>query len=252
MRESRPAKVLIVSGNPNIREALTKTLTDPDLEISSCDSVRSAFFTIIGQPVDLVFADDVLNDGEILDLISRIRLGGNKVPFVILASGDRVYQIEEMRRQQVEVLEFNTLTQSEQIKKLVMRLVSEAPQVSKKRRSPRHACNLDVFFETVRSGEISLSKGVSLSQGGMFLATSFSLPHIGDFVSFRVAASNVSPVEIEGIGVVRWIRQRATMTDPSGFAIEFIGLTADTKDRVTTMVTMLSGGSEMPHEGASR
>lgn len=252
MGSARLAKVLIISENPNIREVLISTLKDSDLEISTCTSIRSAFYTVVSHPVDLVFADDVLTDGEIVDFISRLRLGGNKVPFIILSGGDREYHVEDMRRQNVEVLQLDKIKDSHQIKDLVSRMVVEAPQVAKKRRCPRHPCNLDVFFESVRSGEVSLSKGVCMGQGGMFLATSFALPHIGDFVSFRIASGDILPEEVEGIGVVRWIRERATQKDPSGFAIEFIGLTADTKDRVNSIISHLTSGAEMPHEGAAR
>ncbi len=244
MHSSRLSKILIVSTNDKIRDSLSSILRAPHCEVSICDSVRSAFFTILSQPVDVVIAEDTLKDDETLDFISRLRLGGNKVPFIILSAGDRDYRVEEMQRQQVEVRNLNALSHPEELIELTKRLINESPKVSQQRKFPRHTCNLDVFYETVRSGEVSLSKGVSLGQGGMFLATSFSLPHIGDFVSFRIAPSGVSPVEVEGIGVVRWVRQRATPQDPSGFAIEFIGLTADTKERVENMISQLTDGLE--------
>lgn len=234
------AKILVISSTQSLRQKITALLRDPILEVSTCDSLRSAFFTLISQPVDLVFTDDILLDGEILDFISRLRLNSNKIPFVILTQGDRDYHIEEMRRQHVEVINFASLSDAEKVRSVVKKLVMESPKSSLQRRFPRHTCNLDVFYETVRSGEISLSKGLSLGVGGMFLATSFALPNIGDFVSFRIAPSDISPIEVEGIGVVRWVRERSVNDNPSGFAIEFIGLTADTRDRVVSMVSSLT------------
>ncbi|OQW49071.1 MAG: hypothetical protein A4S09_12660 [Proteobacteria bacterium SG_bin7] len=240
MEPSAAAKILVISSNQSLRQSLTSLLRDPIFEVTDCDSLRSAFFAIVSQPIDLVLADDVLLDGEILDFISRLRLGGNKIPFIILTQADREYQVEEMRRQQVEVIELSSLRDSSYIVNVVKHLLIESPKSSIKRRFQRRTCNLDVFFETVRGGEVSLSKGMSLGLGGMFLATSYALPRIGDFVSFRIAPSHVSPVEVEGVGVVRWVRERSVNGDPSGFAIEFIGLTADTRERVSTMISYLT------------
>lgn len=234
------AKILVISSTQSLRQAIKGFLRDPLLEVSSCDSLRAAFFAIISQPIDMVLADDVLLDGEILDFISRLRLGGNKIPFIILTQSDREYQVEDMRRQQVEVIDFSSLRDPAHIKNVVKHLVAESPKTSIQRRFQRRTCNLDVFFETVRGGDACLSKGMTLGLGGMFLATSVSLPRIGDFVSFRIAPSAISPAEVEGIGVVRWVRERSENGEPSGFAIEFIGLTADTRERVSSIISNLS------------
>lgn len=233
--------VLILVPNTQRRLSVLNCLSGGSYKMISVDTMRAAFLEGLNQEISLVISSDHLPDGSATELVHKLRVNGRKIPFIILAEEKTVASLDSFSSavavESVDITDPDVLAG---LANRVERLISEMPQISIQRHFPRYYCNFDVYFETSRGGITSMSKGISLSGGGMFLATSVNLPAIGEFVAFKIPAQLNFNEEIEGIGIVRWKRERSNAQYPGGFAIEFVSMSLDTQRQVSELISRVS------------
>ena len=81
-------KILIVEDDRALGDGLCLALRDPALELTLCRSLSAARSALEAGDFALVILDVNLPDGSGLDLLRRLRAGGNQVPVVLLTAND--------------------------------------------------------------------------------------------------------------------------------------------------------------------
>ena len=81
-------RILIVEDDRALGDGLCLALRDPALELTLCRSLSAARSALEAGDFALVILDVNLPDGSGLDLLRRLRAGGNQVPVVLLTAND--------------------------------------------------------------------------------------------------------------------------------------------------------------------
>ena len=81
-------RILIVEDDRALGDGLCLALKDPALELTLCRSLSAARSALEAGDFALVILDVNLPDGSGLDLLRRLRAGGNQVPVVLLTAND--------------------------------------------------------------------------------------------------------------------------------------------------------------------
>jgi len=101
-----------------------------------------------------------------------------------------------------------------------------------RRTVPRHEVAVDVTFESEHNFYTGLTQ--DLGGGGLFVATGTLRP-IGECVRVRLTLPG-SPEFLDAIAEVRWVRPTETVEGEAGMGLQFLQMSAKTKQAVKAFV----------------
>lgn len=81
-------RILIAEDDRALGDGLCLALKDPALELTLCRTLSAARSALEAERFDLLVLDVNLPDGSGLDLLRRLRAGGNPVPVILLTAND--------------------------------------------------------------------------------------------------------------------------------------------------------------------
>lgn len=81
-------RILIAEDDRALGDGLCLALKDPALELTLCRTLSAARSALEAERFDLLVLDVNLPDGNGLDLLRRLRAGGNPVPVILLTAND--------------------------------------------------------------------------------------------------------------------------------------------------------------------
>lgn len=84
--DAAPSRVLVVDDEPAIRRFLRTSLTAQGYDIDEAEDGARAFEALNRRPPDILVLDLGLPDIDGLEIIRRLREGGNAVPIIVLSS----------------------------------------------------------------------------------------------------------------------------------------------------------------------
>lgn len=81
-------RILIVEDDRALGDGLCLALKDPALELTLCRTLSAARSALGAERFDLLVLDVNLPDGNGLDLLRRLRAGGDPIPVILLTAND--------------------------------------------------------------------------------------------------------------------------------------------------------------------
>lgn len=156
---ARPSRILIVDDEPAILRFLKPCLEAEDYIVAEAKDGRGALHAIAQKNVDLVLLDLGLPDMDGLDVIRKVREGGQSVPIIILSS-------RENEKAKVAALDLGAddfVTKPFGIDELLARIrMAQRHQLQQQGERPIFKCgdlNLDLVrrIVTVRGEEVKFS-----------------------------------------------------------------------------------------------
>ena len=241
--------ILLVTGHLVTAKEIESNLKSIGFTVHSVANIQEAFIALISVAATVVISDFILPDGDVSQLINRVRMRGLKLPFIVASSQPvRSLYLDESLNE-VEAFYQSPIADWPGFLHCVNTVVDNAAAKAARRKFHRLYCNLDVDFESSQGGAIQTCKGINLAKGGMFFSVSHGIPRVGDFVAFRIMPTTYFPMEVEGVGIVRWIRRDTSTSQPCGFGIEFFSMTDEGKHQIEELLGQIA--RHQPHEDQS-
>jgi CheY-like chemotaxis protein len=236
--------ILIVDDEPDLREAIAFDFRRKGFRVLLAGSGNEAIRKLEAEPVDVVLSDVRMPDGDGMHLLDWIKNRNEASPAVMLITGFADISVEEAYDRGADAIFAKPFE-----RKALMDAVQRAIQPSAERllrRSPRVETDMPVGLKFLRSGFEAQTHVSNLGRGGFFVLLEKAFPETGETVEFRLESSHLPKVEIDGAGIVRWVRKTSDGSQPPGCGIEFTGLEKNCVRQVTELVNFLKTRSFIP------
>lgn len=221
MNESQKT-ILVVDDEPSICEVLSEVLEVSGFKTMTANGGRKAFALLTNQSTDLVVSDIRMPQGDGVELLEEIKRKGSIKPPIFLISGYSEFSPMDLYDRGADAVLSKPI-----ILKDLLKIIHKALK------EPEEAWSSTEIAKTQH--EIELSTNISLGRGGFFLPLKdeavLEIP-VNTPIGFKITTENDQYPQLDGQGIIRWVRKTADTKNPSGLGIEFSYLTDATRRQI--------------------
>ena len=226
------SKILIVDDEPELREILVFDFENLGYEVREAENAGTALAQLDRNPdIKVVVSDIRMPDGDGVTLLKAIQERKTKehvsLIFVTGFSDLKKEDAFDLGAGGYMTKPFDRRALSALVERL---MTSERERWSKSAVSNGEKAKLDLSLKSYDSA--ILNHELSLGRGGMFVATDKSALIEGSVVNFEIKFNEGKPENIQGTGVVRWVRQVGSGSAQPGLGLEFLFLEDKSKNFV--------------------
>jgi len=210
-------KILIVDDEELLREVLVEVFSSMGHQTFEAASGPEAFSFLQKESVDLVLSDVRMPQGNGIELFEKLRAVKYPGRFVLM-SGYSDLALEDAYSMGIDAYFFKpfNLTDIRNMAKILFSPLRERFQ----RKEERFRCDEKIQI-SVKDFKAGVSARVlNVGRGGLFLCQKGDLPALHTKLHFEFTLSTSSK-PIEGVGIVRWVREDEDQGQPRGYGISF-------------------------------
>jgi two-component system response regulator (stage 0 sporulation protein F) len=237
MENLRGKTLLIVEDEPDLREPLVAEFESFGCKVLQASNGRKAFEIIQNESIDAVISDIRMPGGDGVELLKNIKSLHHAVPVVMLITGFSDLTQEEAYHLGAEAI-LSKPFDLDEIDETVSRILTPRAELwSRTLQSDKIKASIERSYQDVSD---AIAQGeLGLGRGGLFISVEENQPHRGTLVSLRITFQNGEILNIDGYGIVRWVRHQAEMNMPVGVGIEFESLPEKTQAEIIQFTEQL-------------
>jgi CheY-like chemotaxis protein len=226
--------VLIVDDEQELRKLLTVQLRREGFNVYSAESGEKALELLkAGVHIDAIVSDIRMPGGmDGVELIKTLKEQNIILPVNILMSGHAILNPEEVKALDLDHC-FSKPFSSKKLAAILNEKLTNMDSGKSPRRYPRLQTEIGVGDEDINS------QTVDVSLGGVFIKMDDPLP-VGAKISVQIDLEPAFIAELE----VKWIRESAEGTKPSGVGCEFINISTEDAIRLKEHLEQLDDGPD--------
>lgn len=232
--------ILAVDDNVELLSLICEELEDEGYQVLRATCGNEAFEIVQKNHVDLILSDVRMPNGDGVHLIQQVKTLENKNPVVIFLTAFANITFEELYNQGAEAV----FSKPPEINKL-LDCIEEAlipKEIRWRRQFSRAKCNYKMIL-TSKEEQVDV---IDIGRGGFFAKMATNFPGVGDIIDFKIEVNHQEVDQLEGSGIVRWVRPRATGEFPAGVGVEFMSLDEKTCGKVLTLFNILKTKAFIP------
>ncbi len=220
-----PKRILVVDDLLDLRETLAVRLEWAGYDVLLASNGKEGLVAAVRENVDLVITDKEMPGGDGLELLRRLKEVNVQRPvvFVMTGSPEPIAELAyALGAEAVFAKPFPVTTLLDAVSRF-----TERPQM-------RLA---EPETEGLPSGKplhLNLRRPTNapclIGRGGLFVPSPLFMPERHEKLAFTIELpeGGQGPIEsltrVEGVGIVRWVRESAELARPPGFGLEFTSL----------------------------
>jgi CheY-like chemotaxis protein len=239
------AKILAVDDESGITEFVQYMLQNAGFEVKTASGGWEAWDLIAGEAFDFVISDIRMDKGDGVELAEKIREMSGPKPKIALMSAYTDISLPDVYDRGAVALIQKPARSELLIKTVEHAVIPEVQRWSDTAPAPltsaeplRH--QFSSLADAVRSGELQTGNG------GLFISCSGPLPLADAVTNFIVTFTGGEPGNLQGAGIVRWVRSRAHKLFYPGFGLELLRLTPDSLPAVKSLIDTTDPGAFIP------
>jgi CheY-like chemotaxis protein len=203
-----------------MRDLLGRALAVAGFAAETADGPRGALTALRAATFDVVVSDVRMPDGGGLSVLRAVRSSGSAVP-VVFMTGFSDIALEKAFDSGAEALIVKPFD-LEALTDLIRRLLRPAADRWRERCLESDMPALARRFESLSAAE--RGGAFRLGRGGFFLSLHEDFPSCHDPVRFKLTFAEGPVPQLEGAGIVRWVRHAPDGELPPGIGVEFTHL----------------------------
>lgn len=223
LKANKDFSILLVDDEPIFRNLLSLSFQRSGFQVVTAEAGKEAFEIFRNHPVDAVITDIRMPNGDGIELLDRLKVENPQIPVVLYMTGFNDISITDARKKGAEGIFCKPLDPKLLEDMIYHLLLSETLP-----NSPLEALTPGVKaqfrfpgLDWIESCETRVTKKRLFAP---FPETLLSiLPNVNEKVSFKIQLKENRPF-LEGEGVVKFVRTRATPNQPIGYGIDFTQL----------------------------
>ncbi len=238
MKKPADTRLLIVDDEVDLRDALAFDFKRKGYQVLTASNGVEAFSVVKQQSIDVVISDIRMPGGDGIELLSKIKDHNLNLPVVIFMTAYSDIGIEEAYDRGAEFIFSKPFD-----RKALHQAVEKAVQPREERWMP-DVKNVPIVF----SIELNFSRldtaikahGVSIGRGGLFVALDKNFPTVTETVRFKIQLSQDPNLrDINGSGIIRWVRKESIGPLPAGCGIEITFLEDSSREPFLHLIDQL-------------
>lgn len=255
MTQKSNVTILIVDDDDDFRQALAFDFKRRGFQVTQANCGQEALKSFLDTPVEVVLSDVRMPNGDGKFLLAELKKATPKFPIFIFISGFSELNFKDVQ-QGVEavfpkpfdrVALMSTIDRALSSNQTIDRrpptplLVSTPSPVA---RGPHRL--VSTVFICVRGKEQTCQFPIlDIAKEGMFISCDGPFPQIGDNLKFTIRPNGENSKEsdfageVEGGGVVSWVRNASGPTQPPGIGVRFRDLPEKSVKRLANLLNFL-------------
>jgi CheY-like chemotaxis protein len=229
----KDTRVLLVDDERDFREAMAFYFQRLGCQVFMAANGKEAFELVQNQPVDVVISDIRMPGGDGVEFLDRVKALCPGTPIILLVTGFADVSTEEILNKGAEALLSKPFDQKA-LQETVIRLLTPMEE-RWARTSERVDVELKISVQFANLTQSIDAKVINVGRGGLFMAFDSHFPNINDAAAFKIQFDGGG--QIEGNGLVRWVRTKNTDQFPSGCGIEFTYLGESERKAIIDYIT---------------
>jgi DNA-binding response OmpR family regulator len=212
-------RLLIVEDEDDLREPLVLEFESLGCKVYQAKNGRDGFDIVVNEKLDAVISDIRMPGGDGVELLKRIKANDHLFPVVMLITGFSDLSKEEAYQLGAEAI-LSKPFDLDEIGNAVTRILTPKGQ-KWSLKNPDQTIKLKIIKTFQSLQEAVKARKFEFGRGGFFIDHHDSLTGRDEPISFQIKFQSGSILNLEGSGVVRWVRKESTEVLPSGCGIEF-------------------------------
>ncbi|MGZ3651045.1 MAG: response regulator [Bdellovibrionota bacterium] len=246
MKEPKDAVILIVDDEEDLREAIAFDFRRKKYQVLLAASGNEAFKLIEKTQVDVVISDVRMPDGDGISLLERIKTRDPWIPVVMLITGFADISLEEAYDKGADVV-FSKPFERNALFGAVSRALFSFDE-KHGRAEGRVEAEISIGLKFLKSGHQLQTKTFNIGRGGIFVVLPEGImPEVGEQAQFLLEYG-LHPFDVEGRGLVRWVRRAGQSGLPGGCGMEFEWLTPNSIRHVVELINEVKTKAFIPRK----
>jgi CheY-like chemotaxis protein/Tfp pilus assembly protein PilZ len=223
------SKILIVDDEPELREILVFDFENLGYEVKEAENAGTALAQLDKNPdIKVIVSDIRMPDGDGVTLLKAVQERKTREPVSLIF----VTGFSDLKKEDAFDLGAGGYMTKPFDRRVLSALVERLMISETERWSKGSAVSNGIKLNlSLKSFDFAiLNHLLSLGRGGIFVATKESALIEGSVVNFAIKFQEGKPENIQGTGVVRWVRPVGSGSILPGIGLEFLFLEDKSKD----------------------
>lgn len=209
--------LLVVDDDDILRDAIAFDFKRRGYHVLCAENGNIALDIVRSKQVDVVITDVRMPHCSGVELLDKIKELNCHIPVVIFVTGFADLTLEEAYAKGACAVMSKPFDRKALLETVQKSLQSDSEKYLPSSPPPEHS----ILIEIPSASEGTQTNSVCIGQGGVFLKLDHPVAQIGQIVQLKIKALNPAIPNLEGYGVVRWVRDSVAPGLPPGIGVEF-------------------------------
>lgn len=245
MRDRKDVKVLIVDDEADLRKAIAFDFKRKGFNVFEAENGTQAFQIVCSDQIDIVLTDVRMPNGDGLELLDNIKARDPHLPVVMFITGFADITLDEAYDRGVDAV-FAKPFDRKMLLDSVLRALEPIQERWGSRTSERIETNFSITLKFADFENAVGGKVLNIGRGGMFVGLSDNFPAVGSAVTFELHFAQGELRNLNGEGVVRWVRMQQNENRPTGCGVEFQFVDSGSRETLIEIVSKIKSKAFIP------
>ena len=236
--------LLIVDDEEDLREILSSIFERRGYKVLTACNGREAFALVKSNSIDLVISDFQMPGGNGVEFLDNVKNNNYEVPIVLFITGFSEITLEDAYNKGAEAIFAKPFDQKKLVSVVERALMPKDERWTARTDRLPADISIDVVFPGFQSARAA--KIMNLGRGGIFVSLKDKFPKIGDLVSFKIDFADELTTQIEGQGIVKWVRMVSSSEGQAGCGVEFVDLPDQIRGKIIELINFLKTRQYIP------
>ena len=229
LKEIKDLCILVVDDEPDLGELVSFEFELVGAKVLSASNGREAFEAVKNNHVDVVVSDIRMPGGDGVELLENIRKADPAAPALVFMTGFADITLEDAYDKGATAMFGKPFNRNELISTVGRSVLPYKERWSEVISERSRNFTIEKKFKNLK--EAQDNKELNLGRGGIFIAADKVIPEISELVHFKIEFEEEFK-NLEGEGIVRWVRRRNEKDVPKGIGLEIKSIVGDERDKI--------------------
>lgn len=235
MSVSSKIRVVIVDDEPEIREVVADAFESAQAQVFQAGNATDGMLAVKDQTPDILVSDIRMPGGASgFDLLKAVRTISKEKPIVALMSGFSDIPLTDMYEEGACAVFNKPFDRNALVQTMLSKLESPEKRWSQKPADPTGQ-KIDKNFSSLKEAEEN--RIFKLGQGGFFIHINNANYERNTSVHFKLQFRDSKLANLEGRGIIRWIRRAPADQLKTGYGIEILFLEENCRNQAIHLIT---------------
>lgn len=234
--DKKKATLLVVDDEEALRKAIVFDFRRKGYEVFEASNGKEAFEIVKSHKVDVVLSDIRMPGGDGVELLDNIKGMNPMLPVVMLITGFADLTLEDAYDKGADAVFSKPFDRKTLLSAVERSLISQEKRWSADSDLKAVQLSLKIELQLPEWQKAVEAHLIQLGRGGMFVALKENIPPIHSHLAFKLNLEDPKIASVEGQGIVRWSRQVAQESLPTGCGIEFVSLGENERKHIIQLI----------------
>jgi CheY-like chemotaxis protein len=223
--------LLIVDDEDDMRETMCLDFQRQGFNILEAKNGLDAFELFLTKKIDLIITDQKMPDGDGILLLERIKDVSPMLPVVMFSGSELPVDHDEAYDKGADAIFPKPFDRKALLAK-VKQAISNRDDNWRVRDTGRVEAKFDLKMVFPELQSAVTGQVLNIGRGGVFVRMEGPFPNVGSTASFSIKFDRGDVHELQGSGIVRWVRTESADDMPAGCGIEFTSLSDSSRQEI--------------------